>query len=111
MDLDDLTFAVLKTKQRRLRERFSSDLDLRIHRAISWVRGAERAISDKDSDTAFICYWIAFNAAYAQGRDLHARFQDTDFREWYFALILSVDSDAWFTMRSGGASPTRYALS
>ena len=55
MALGDLTFDVLKAKQRRLRESLPSHLDLRIHRAISWVRGTERAAGDKDSDTAFIC--------------------------------------------------------
>ena len=89
----DLTFDVLKDKQRRLRDGFPSDVGLRVHRAISWIRGAERAAGDHDADTAFICYWVAFNAAYAQGKDLHGRFQDTEFRQWYFDMILRVDGE------------------
>ena len=37
---------------------------LRMHRALSWL---QRAADEKaDDDIAFICLWIAFNAAYAQ---------------------------------------------
>ena len=91
MTAADLSFETLKAKQRQLREGFPSDLGLRVHRAISWVQGAEQAASREDADTAFICYWIAFNAAYAQGRDLHGLFRETEFRQWYFDMIFSVD--------------------
>ena len=37
---------------------------LRMHRALSWLQRAEAAGSD--DDVAFVCLWIAFNAAYAQ---------------------------------------------
>lgn len=37
---------------------------LRMHRALSWLQRAE-ATGD-DDDMAFVCLWIAFNAAYAQ---------------------------------------------
>lgn len=37
---------------------------LRMHRALSWLQRAETA--GDDDDMAFICLWIAFNAAYAQ---------------------------------------------
>ena len=37
---------------------------LRMHRALSWLQRAEAAGSD--NDVAFVCLWIAFNAAYAQ---------------------------------------------
>ena len=37
---------------------------LRMHRSLSWLKRAEAAGSD--DDVAFICLWIAFNAAYAQ---------------------------------------------
>ena len=37
---------------------------LRMHRALSWLQRAEAA--GNDDDMAFICLWIAFNAAYAQ---------------------------------------------
>ena len=37
---------------------------LRMHRALSWLQRAEAA--GTDDDVAFVCLWIAFNAAYAQ---------------------------------------------
>lgn len=37
---------------------------LRIHRALSWLQRAE--VAGEDDDVAFVCLWIAFNAAYAQ---------------------------------------------
>ena len=42
----------------------SNELALRTHRAISWIDRAEQETADYDA--AFIFYWIAFNAAYAQ---------------------------------------------
>ena len=39
-------------------------LQLRIHRALSWIGRAEREAGDDDA--AFIFYWIAFNAIYAE---------------------------------------------
>ena len=37
---------------------------LRTHRSLSWLQRAETA--GGDDDVAFVCLWIAFNAAYAQ---------------------------------------------
>ena len=93
MTAADLTFDILKPKQRALREGFPPDLSLRVHRAISWIEAAEQAVGREDSDTAFICYWIAFNAAYAQGKDLHGQFPETEFRKWYFDMIFGVDRE------------------
>lgn len=41
-----------------------SPFSLRMHRAKSWLQRAEAA--NEDEDMAFVCLWIAFNAAYAQ---------------------------------------------
>lgn len=62
--LAPLSFETLKAKQRLLRDGFPPELGLRVHRAISWLHRAEMA--QDDLDAAFIFYWIAFNAAYAQ---------------------------------------------
>ena len=43
---------------------------LRMHRALSWLQRAEAEKSD--DDLAFVCLWIAFNAAYAQDTGSHA---------------------------------------
>lgn len=59
----ELSFHSLKAKQRALRDGFPPDHSLRVHRALSWLDRAEREADDPDA--AFIFYWIAFNAAYA----------------------------------------------
>lgn len=58
-----LSHAVLKDKQRRLRDGFPLSLGLRVHRAISWLGRAEREMDDPD--LRFILLWISFNSAYA----------------------------------------------
>ena len=83
-------FTTLKEKQRRLRDGFDDALSLRVHRAISWIRGAERAAEDGDDDAAFIAYWIAFNAAYVQPWHLHEQSQAQEFR-FYFERIVRLD--------------------
>ena len=57
----------LKAKQRRVREKFSLPLTLRVHRALSWLRRAEA--EHEDMDVRFILLWIGFNAAYAGDLD------------------------------------------
>ena len=91
--LPSLSFDALKAKQRRLRDGFDGRLGLRVHRAISWLKGAEQAMAAEDTDTAFICYWIAFNAAYVQGADLHKHFSEQEFVAWYFETIVALDED------------------
>lgn len=44
------------------REHSRANLNLRVHRALSWLQRAEQA---EDEDGRFIFLWIAFNAAYA----------------------------------------------
>lgn len=58
-----LTHAALKAKHREIRASEPQAHTLRIHRALSWLDRAEQA--GDDHDAAFIFYWIAFNAAYA----------------------------------------------
>ncbi|EIP3424204.1 hypothetical protein LSE82_002914 [Salmonella enterica] len=55
-------FEKLKIQHRKMREQLPSDLNLRVHRALSWLQRAEMA---EDDDGRFIFLWIAFNAAYA----------------------------------------------
>ena len=86
-----LTAARLKDKQRRLRDDFERGFGLRVHRAISWLQGAERAADD--GDLAFICYWIAFNAAYVQHADLHSEHAESEFFRWYFKKIVALDAN------------------
>ena len=85
-------FDALKAKQRRLRDGFPEHLGLRVHRAISWLRPAERAARAEDFDTAFVSYWIAFNAAYVQRTDIQRAFRERTVFDWYFDLIVSLDA-------------------
>lgn len=57
----------LKEKQRDLRDGFTLPLALRVHRALSWLRRAEK--EQEDLDVRFILLWIGFNAAYAGDLD------------------------------------------
>ncbi len=40
----------------------------RVRRSLSWIGRAEKEMKQGDLDAAFIFYWIALNAAYAEGR-------------------------------------------
>ncbi|MAQ30820.1 MAG: hypothetical protein CL950_12795 [Erythrobacter sp.] len=85
----------LKEKQRGLRDGFTLPLALRIHRALSWLRRADK--EHEDLDVRFILLWIGFNAAYAGDLDRaldgagasneRARFDD------FFAALVRMDSN------------------
>ncbi|TJV93347.1 MAG: hypothetical protein E5X52_31940 [Mesorhizobium sp.] len=63
-----LKFEALKEKQRQLRAGFPENFGLRVHRSISWIGRAEAEVNDPAA--AFLFLWIAFNAAYADERDV-----------------------------------------
>ena len=67
-----------------------SAFGLRVHRALSWLRRAEQA--DKDDDIAFICLWIAFNAAYAQ--ELAGFSEKETFRQ-FLECVCTLDEEKW----------------
>ena len=84
-----LTFEALKVKQRNIRSGFPTNHGLRVHRALSWLQRAEEA--GDDFDAAFIFFWIAFNAAYA---DDHADAASTGERnnfEGFFEKVIALD--------------------
>jgi hypothetical protein len=58
-------FQRLKARQRAERDRWTENLGLRVHRALSWLNRAEQLEEQHDLDGQFIVLWIAFNAAYA----------------------------------------------
>ena len=71
-----------------------SGFALRMRRGTSWLARAERELFGQplpDPDAAFVFYWIAFNAAYADDRtDGTERGERARF-EAYFNLLLSCD--------------------
>lgn len=54
----------LQDKLRVLREDMDADHATRMHRAVSWLRCAEK-YGDDDEDLSFVALWISFNACYA----------------------------------------------
>ena len=56
-------YQALKDQHRNTRDGMPEALNLRIHRALSWLNRAEQC---EDTDGRFVFLWIAFNAAYAQ---------------------------------------------
>lgn len=81
-------FGRLKKKQRLIRSGFPDNTGLRIHRALSWLQRAEMAGDDKDA--AFIFYWIAFNAAYADETTQWEQGEREGFGH-YFKAVLNLD--------------------
>ena len=64
-------------------------LQLRIHRALSWIARAE--MESEDGDAAFIFYWVAFNAIYAEDKpEAEWTPERESFRE-YFGKIVGLD--------------------
>ena len=57
--MNDLLQQFKKSKSER-----SDELNLRLHRSISWLTKAEQASDDLDIE--FITLWISFNAVYAK---------------------------------------------
>ena len=72
---------------------YPNNLRLRVHRAISWIQRAEMAAVDGDPDVAFTCYWIAFNAAYAEDTEHAAEVSARALFSDYFDKILRLDDD------------------
>lgn len=89
---DNLTFRVLKDKQRAIRTDFPETMGLRVHRAISWIGRAEAC--GEDADARFIFLWIAFNAAYADEREFQsiAPGERATFAE-FFGRLDTLDED------------------
>ena len=74
-------FAPLRERHRSLRDGMPLALNLRVHRALSWLQRAEQC---SDADGRFVFLWIAFNAAYAQEMPHNARLSEHEnFREFW----------------------------
>ena len=71
-----MNYQRLKERQRAERDEWPENLGLRVHRALSWLQGAERLAGEKDLDGQFIYLWIAFNAAYAT--DIDEKYRESE---------------------------------
>jgi hypothetical protein len=85
-----VSHAALKRKQRELRDGFSTELTLRVHRGLSWYGRACQ--EEGDSDVRFILLWIAFNAAYASEIDADLTGDREKFR-LFFRTLVELDAD------------------
>ena len=81
-------FDTLKQYQREVRDTFTDNLGIRVHRALSWLKRAEQC---EDDDSRFIFLWIAFNAAY--GCDIHddKRFSERNLHHHFIKRICKMD--------------------
>ncbi|WP_438863884.1 hypothetical protein [Neptunicella sp.] len=88
-----MDFRSLKEKQRNVREGFSEDLGLRVHRALSWLEKSEQCSGDLDS--TFIFLWIAFNAAYSQDTEL-LRHTEAESFSLFISKLVELDEEKAF---------------
>ena len=66
-------------------------LTLRIRRALSWIKRGER--EQDDPDAAFIFYWIAFNALYAEDTAEYSERTEYNAFQAYLREIAKVDRE------------------
>jgi len=79
----------LKKRQRRERAGFHPNLNLRVHRAISWIGAYEQAGAELDSQ--FIHLWIAFNALYAQTSQDQLKLSESQMFKDFIVELIELD--------------------
>ena len=82
--------SALKERHRAAREGMQPALNLRIHRALSWL---QRAAQCDDADGRFVFLWIAFNAAYAQEIPQHQRLSEQETFRAFLQKLHALDSE------------------
>lgn len=85
-----MAYEILKQRHRELRDRYPVNLNLRVHRSLSWLNRAE---SSDDEDGKFIFLWIAFNAAYATEIDENLRLSEQETFKAFLEKLCALDSD------------------
>jgi hypothetical protein len=80
----------LKKRHRAERAGWHDNLNLRVHRSLSWLDRAERAAGDPDAQFLFL--WIAFNAAYATDIDERYRLSEQDTFQAFLQKLVDLDS-------------------
>jgi len=86
-----LTYTELKSRQRAERDNYSTNLGLRVHRALSWLKRAEQC--DNDLDAQFIFLWISFNAAYANDMSEFKSFGEQKVFGNFLKRLCKLDSE------------------
>ena len=85
------THEQLKTRQRAIRDQFPESLGLRAHRALSWLKRAEK--EGGDDDARFIFLWIAFNAAYANDLSDRAAYSEKGMFIGFLQKLIEMDKE------------------
>lgn len=85
-----MDYEALKSRHRQLRDGYPADLNLRIHRALSWW---QRATIADDMDGRFIFLWIAFNAAYATEIEENCRLSEQATFRAFLQKLCALDHD------------------
>ena len=93
MTTNTLSFKNLKEKHRECRDSLDENLNLRLHRALSWLQRAEIYHRDALLDEAFIFYWISFNAIYSAERIYKAGISEKDIYSDFFRKINDFDQN------------------
>ena len=88
-----MDFNTLKNKQRQIRDGFSENLGLRVHRALSWLDKSEQCTGDPDSQFLFL--WISFNAAYAQDTEV-LRHSEAEAFSLFISKLVELDKSGLF---------------
>lgn len=81
----------LKAYHREHRTSFPINLDLRVHRALSWLDRAEQSAGEDDSH--FIFMWIAFNAAYANNAGRYLSISESKMFARFWKKLCDMDVD------------------
>ena len=85
------TYEALHAQWEQSKDLLPEGLQLRTYRGLSWIARAE--MEQEDEDAAFIFYWIAFNAIYAEDRLEVEEMPERRIFERYFRKIAKLDSD------------------
>lgn len=85
-----MSYKDLKTRHREERATWSQGLNLRVHRALSWLNRAEQC---DDEDARFIFLWVAYNAAYAQNLSGLEQVSEHEKSNAFIEKLVSLDSE------------------
>lgn len=87
-----MRYTELKDRHRAERGAWHPNLNLRVHRALSWLHRAEQLGGQEDADSQFILLWIAFNAAYATEIDERFRLSEQETFRAFLAKLVQLDT-------------------
>jgi len=83
-------YSSLKIRHRKEREQQCQNLNVRVHRALSWLNRAELC---EDDDSKFIFLWIALNAAYAHEIAPEHRPKEYEFIYLFLERVCKLDDN------------------